>query len=534
MTRVARMLHLPIPDSLSVATPPSAAAALAGTPLGGDTPSSFVSVTPTQPIPSQLHPPAAGDAAAFSPSPRGFTASVLRQVFEPAGGHHQPQSGGSSGSGSATGRKASQEIELSSVSTPEQDHPSALATLRLGEGVSPLSTPVRLLLPAPLEGVDSSSMPAGIGERGNGQSILRERLSATPEPTSQGGMETEEEALTASAGLLYLHASNDALNVSPSPPPVEMGAGGVALGGAKEEEGDEGQEEVCPLGVGLDGVEGGGVEVVAASVRTLVRTVGSVSSSTEERPGTTSRQFQGGDRRPLFSPTPSVESSAADDVRTEEGQQAAVEAVVPPDLASEWGGITVRADGERTAATAIAGEDQIETENAKGNVQGDSTQAKGEGVVKDTSELVEDRTVTPVQHSFLEPSSVVITTEHARDSTSTRPRDVNGLVVEVEEPSELGLRSDVSRNLPTDSVISRGKVEDGFPCGKETDLEDEMERAGTIISDNLGGPETAKRTHSKAECSGNGSFHEGPAGSEEPAALQINQENLLNYVQQDT
>lgn len=207
MTRIAKMLHLPIPDSpLAVPVADQQNQLLDATPP--------TLTTPTMSIPEAL--PTGNNHFSH------ISASVVQGVFR--------------GPSPVNTSAESQEIELSSLTTPERER----RHVRLGEDMPPFDTPVRLTLPAPL--CDATM------ERGT---VLFPRdLSSTPEPSSRSsvdhayGLEDSEEALTANGGLFAYRDSS-----------LERS---VELSREGEDARVEDRDGACPLGMAI-GSEGGPV-----------------------------------------------------------------------------------------------------------------------------------------------------------------------------------------------------------------------------------------------------------------------------------
>lgn len=206
MTRIAKMLHLPLPDS------PSAVPVASQQQLPDATP-------PTLTTPTMLN----------TPSPR-ISSSVLHEVFR--------------GPSPVSTSMQSQEIELSSLTTPEQ----ARRSLRLGDEIPAIDTPVRLTLPAPL----FNAVVEGWHRDGR---VSRD-ISSTPEPPSYSStdgvyeMGDPEEALTANGGLFRFHDSSNLMDFEES---MDAGMLSISGEGGSSSLDKEGEEGVCPLGLAMEG-----------------------------------------------------------------------------------------------------------------------------------------------------------------------------------------------------------------------------------------------------------------------------------------
>lgn len=294
MTCVTKMLHLPAPDS------PSAVPVAQQKAYAEATPPSIISLTPTLAITQP-------SASLFSPSPAKISSSVFQKVFD------GPQPLDTSAQ--------SQEIELSSLNTPER----ARRSLMLSQEVSVLNSPIQLTVPVPLSNPDFSSVSIvaeGTGDARYYRGGDRSRdVSSTPEPSSCSGTECNEEVLTASGGMFpYSDVSNDGTSESE----WERNAGG---GGMLDVSGDketlaavaatfsatdlDGElvDGVCPLGVEFNEEAG----LLDNAVTELARTHNTIreeatvhlgrSNNTEHADSNEVRR-----RKPIFSPTLSEES----------------------------------------------------------------------------------------------------------------------------------------------------------------------------------------------------------------------------------
>ena len=213
MTRIAKMLHLPIPDS-----PSAVPMANQQDQLADATPPTLT--TPTISIPE----------ATFTDNAPHISASIVQDVFR--------------GASPVNTSAQSQEIELSSLTTPERDR----QLTQLGGEMPPFDTPIRLTLPAPL--FDAT-----------GAGMFPRDTSATPEPSSRSSVERiedSEEALTVNGGFRY-HDSSSLLS--------SVDAGMLDQSWEGENAGVADKEEVCPSGeVGpvLDRLDATGESVVAS------------------------------------------------------------------------------------------------------------------------------------------------------------------------------------------------------------------------------------------------------------------------------
>ena len=259
MTRIAKLLHLPLPDSLL--SVPCSQNVYHQLDLSDGTPTSITSVTPTltTPIsPLVLHPtllpPINADTSyitssttsTVSPSPsHPFTSSGVHSMFSPA---------------SMLGKMddaTSQTIEMSSLNMPDcttslfSSDQNLAPPLPLGVVLPTLDkTPVRLSLPVPSDMFHSSS-GYDIGNRipgGNDSLHDFDSTLASPNihPRSDVGEDNEEEErLTVSGGLLQLReSSSERLDIN-----LERCGGVGKITGLMEELKE--QEVVCPLGVEL-------------------------------------------------------------------------------------------------------------------------------------------------------------------------------------------------------------------------------------------------------------------------------------------
>lgn len=184
MVRVAKMLHLPVPDSPSSAAVPVAAAL----------PTSSLNPLTSSTVATGAGAVSGGNAGLI-PSQSQLSSTVLKSVFRPPSSSQLPNDA----------PDTSQNFEMSSLK-PQQAHISLL----MEEVVPALDSPVKLTVP--LGRVEFMRYGGGGGRRaaseGRADSEEEEgtlrNMSATPEPQleASSGVEDNEEALT-SGGLFH-------------------------------------------------------------------------------------------------------------------------------------------------------------------------------------------------------------------------------------------------------------------------------------------------------------------------------------------